>query len=219
LAIRQLTGTQYSALIKAIETDNRSHILANPQITAMDQQKAEVRMATDEPFTETSMDSTSGRVIENVRFLQVGTILQVTPTIKEDGTVEMVIALDVSSLIEIRNGVPVVSRNMASSTVAVRNNQVLMIGGLKFNREMKVREKVPLLGDIPLLGKAFQSNRKEVVESELILFLQPSIVEDSQTQTQEARIDKDPGSGEHASSFESGSPEDKAESGGLKADR
>ena len=71
---------------------------------------------------------------------------------------------------------------------------------------MKVREKVPLLGDIPLLGKAFQSNRKEVVESELILFLQPSIVEDSQTQTQEAQIDKTAGSGERSESLESGSP-------------
>jgi general secretion pathway protein D len=176
LTVRKLTDTEFEAIIRAIETDNRSHILANPRILVMDNNPAEVRTATDEPFTRTSIDSDSGAVIADVQFLQVGTVLEVTPRIKEDRTIEMEIAMDVSSLVEIRNGIPVVKRNIASSNVAVKDNHVLMIGGLRFTRDMDVTEKVPILGDIPLLGLLFRSDRKERQENELVLFLQPTIV-------------------------------------------
>jgi type II secretory pathway component GspD/PulD (secretin) len=176
LTVRKLTGTQFQAIIRAIESDNSSRILANPRILVLEGQSAEVRMATDEPFTETSIDAQNGRTIENIRFLQVGTILQVKPTIKEDNTIEMYITLDVSSLVEIRNGVPVVNRNVASSTVSVEDNQVLMIGGLKFTRDINVNEKVPLLADLPLIGGLFSSRRNEMADTELVLLLQPTIV-------------------------------------------
>ena len=180
ITVRQLTGTQYEATIRAIEADNNNQILASPHILVLDGQSAEVRMATDEPFTETSIDSENGNTIENVRFLQVGTVLMVRPNIKEDDTIEMEISLDVSSLAEIRNGIPVVNHNIASSTVAVKNNHVLMIGGLKYKRDINVEEKIPVLGDIPLVGTMFRSSRKELADSELILLLQPSIVSDSE---------------------------------------
>ncbi len=180
LHLQKLTETQFDVLVRAIEADNRSHVLANPRILAMDDNPAEVRMATDEPFTETSIDANNGKTIQNVRFLQVGTVLAVTPRIKEDRTVEMNIALDVSSLVEIRNGTPVVKRNIANSNVVVKDNHVLMIGGLRYNLDMKVKEKIPLLGDIPLLGLLFQSNRKERQDTELVLFLQPTIVDSSE---------------------------------------
>jgi type II secretory pathway component GspD/PulD (secretin) len=177
LTLQKLTDTQFEIMIKAIETDNRSRILANPRILAMDNNAAEVRTATDEPFNETSIDSVSGSTIQNVRFLQVGTVLRVTPQIKEDRTIEMKIDLDVSSLEEIRNGIPVVKRNIASSDVTVKDNHVLMIGGLRSSRDMKVQEKIPILGDIPLLGLLFRSERTERQDTELILFLQPTLVD------------------------------------------
>ena len=188
LTVRRLTGTEYQVILRAIESDNRSQILANPRILVLDGQAAEVRMATDEPFTETSIDSDSGRIIENVRFLQVGTILQVKPNIKEDFTIEMDIALDVSSLVEIRNGIPVVNRNIATSTVAVKDNHVLMIGGLKFKRDIDVKEKIPVLGNVPLIGGLFRSNRKELSDTELVLFLQPTIVAASEGQEQPTQV-------------------------------
>jgi type II secretory pathway component GspD/PulD (secretin) len=184
LTVRKLTGTQYEAIIRAIETDSHSQILANPRIIVLDGESAEVRMATDEPFTETSMAADSGRVIENIRFLQVGTILMVMPNIMEDNTIEMNINLDVSSLIEIRNGTPVVNRNTATSTVVVKDNHVLMIGGLKFKRDMSVTEKIPVLGDIPLVGTLFRSERNELADTELVLFLQPTIVAASEGEYQ-----------------------------------
>ncbi len=180
VSLQKLTDTQFRVMVRAIEADNRSHVLANPRILAMDDNPAEVRMATDEPFTETSIDANNGKTIQNVRFLQVGTVLEVTPRIQEDRTIEMNIALDVSSLVDIRNGTPVVKRNIAHSIVAVKDNHVLMIGGLRYNLDMKVKEKVPLLGDIPLVGLLFQSNRKERQDTELVLFLQPTIVDSSE---------------------------------------
>ena len=180
ITVRKLTATQYEATIRAIEADNDNQILASPHILALDGRSAEVRMATDEPFTETSIDSENGNTIENVRFLQVGTVLTVKPNIREDDTIEMEISLDVGSLAEIRNGIPVVNHNIASSTVAVKNNHVLMIGGLKFKRDINVEEKIPVLGDIPLVGTMFRSSRKELADSELILLLQPTIVSDSE---------------------------------------
>jgi len=189
LTVRRLTGTQYEAIVRALESDSRSQILANPRILVLDGQSAEVRMATDEPFTETSIAAESGRIIENVRFLQVGTILMVMPKIKEDNTIEMDISLDVSSLIDIRNGIPVVNRNTATSTVAVKDNHVLMIGGLKFKRDINAKEKIPVLGDIPLIGAIFGSNRKELADTELVLFLQPTIVAASEGDYQPSQTD------------------------------
>lgn len=189
LSVRKLTTTEYEVILRAIESDSQSQILANPRILVLDGRQAEVRMATDEPFTETSIDSDSGRVIENIRFLQVGTILQVQPSIKEDNTIEMDIALDVSSLIEVRNGVPVVNRNIATSTVSVKNNHVLMIGGLRFKRDINVAEKIPVLGDVPLVGGLFRSNRKELLDTELVLFLQPTIVAASQGKEEPSQND------------------------------
>lgn len=189
LTVRKLTGTQYQAILRAIESDNRSQILASPHILVLDGQSAEVRMATDEPFTETSIATDSGRIIENVRFLQVGTVLQVKPTIKEDNTIEMDISLDVSSLIEIRGGIPVVNRNTATSTVAVKDNHVLMIGGLKFKRDINVKEKIPVLGDIPLIGTLFRSERNELADTELVLFLQPTIIDASEGEYQPSQTD------------------------------
>lgn len=189
LTVRKLTGTQYQAILRAIESDSQSQILASPRILVLDGQSAEVRMATDEPFTETSIDADSGRIIENVRFLPVGTILQVKPTIMEDNTIEMNIALDVSSLVEIRNGIPVVNRNIATSTVVVKDNHILMIGGLKFTRDINVKEKIPVLGDVPLVGGIFRSDRKELADTELVLFLQPTIVAASEGEKQTSKID------------------------------
>ncbi len=189
LTARRLTGTQYEAIVRAIETDSHSKILANPRILVLDGQSAEVRMATDEPFTETSMAADSGRVIENVRFLQVGTILIVMPSIKEDNTIEMTINLDVSSLIEIRGGIPVVNRNTATTTVTVKDNHILMIGGLKFKRDINVIEKIPVFGDIPLVGALFRSKRNELADTELVLFLQPTIVAASDGEYQPSQTD------------------------------
>lgn len=176
LTVQHLTGTQFKAILRAIESDSHSNILASPRILVIDGQAAEVRMATDEPFSETSIDADNGKTIENVRFLQVGTILMVKPNITEDDTIEMDIGLDVSSLVEIRNGIPVVNHNIANTKVVVKNNHVLMIGGLKFKRDLRVKEKIPILGDIPFLGPLFSSDRNEHADSELILLLQPSIV-------------------------------------------
>jgi general secretion pathway protein D len=190
LTVRKITGTQYQAILRTIETDNRSQILASPRILVLDGRSAEVRMATDEPFTETSMDAENGRTIENVRFLQVGTILTVKPSIKEDNTIEMDIGLDVSSLVEIRNGIPVVNHNIANSTVAVKDNHILMIGGLKFTRDINVKEKIPVLGDLPLAGGLFSSSRNELADTELVLLLQPKIVNASDSTYQPS--DDDP---------------------------
>ena len=176
LSIRKLTGTQYEAIIRAIENDNHSRILASPRILVLDGKSAEVRMATDEPFTETSLDAQNGRTLENIRFLQVGTVLRVKPIFNEDNSIEMEIGLDVSSLTEIRNGTPVVNHNIANSTVTIKDGHILMMGGLKFNRNIKVNEKIPFLADLPIIGGLFRSTRNEVAESELILLLQPNII-------------------------------------------
>jgi general secretion pathway protein D len=189
LTVSKLTGTQYQAVVRAIQSDSKSHVLAAPRILALDGQPAEVRMATDEPFTETSLDAENGRILENVRFLQVGSILQVTPTIREDDTIEMLIALDVSSLVEIRNGIPVVNHNIASSTVVVKDNSILMIGGLRFKRTIDAKERVPILGDLPLIGALFRSNRNEIADTELILLLKPTIVTAQQDSDPLSRID------------------------------
>ena len=130
-----------------------------------------------------------GNQINTITYQSVGVNLSVTPFISSDGNVEMVVTPEISSLadrstwVNISSGgtngailVPVINSRTATTTVVVPNGQTVVIGGLMENAQTDSESKVPLLGDIPVLGNLFKRKVKDNVKRELMIFLTPTIV-------------------------------------------
>lgn len=171
-----IINDNFTVLIEALESDSTTRLLSSPRVLVLDGSEATFFVTTDEPYTEVAIDGNTQTTMENVRFKKVGVTLIVAPKIAHDGNISMLVSLEVSSLQEIRNGIPVVSVSQMTSEVLVADGRPLVIGGLITDQDVDTVDKVPLLGDIPLLGALFRNTRKDRSQRELVLIVIPSIV-------------------------------------------
>jgi len=105
----------------------------------------------------------------------------VTPTINQEGFVTMKIKPEVSSVTRTLttasgNQIPIVQTSTAETTIMVKDGVTIIIAGLIEDQSLNTTKKVPILGDIPILGAAFRSKEEEVIKSELVIFLTPTII-------------------------------------------
>ena len=134
------------------------------------------------PFITSARTDVSGNQINTVQYQDVGIILQVTPIISHDGKVEMIVAPEISALtdqtipVQIGVNLPVISKRSANTVVVTPDGQTAVIGGLMQNSKTSSESKVPILGDIPLLGNLFKRKVTGNVKTELIIFLTPYVV-------------------------------------------
>jgi type II secretory pathway component GspD/PulD (secretin) len=171
-----LETDEFTAIIQAIETEGLGNLLSNPKLAVIDRSPARFQVAVDQPFVEVVTDANSDVTRESTRFIPVGVILEVLPVITDSGLVKMEVRVEVSTLLgRSTNGAPIVDRSEASSVVLVEDQHTLVIGGLIVDEEIETVNKVPWLGDIPLLKYLFRNSVRDVQKSELVLFLTPRI--------------------------------------------
>jgi len=176
LTIGDLGDDGYEAILQALASDSDTQIIASPRIMVRDSQEALFSSVRDEPYTVVSVEGQTGTRLEDVRFLNVGVTLNVLPVINENGQVSLTVQLEISSLVEIRNGVPVVDRATAQSSVAVDAGGTVILGGLRQRSRSQVERGVPGLKRIPILGHLFKNTRKDKGEFEIVLVLRPTLV-------------------------------------------
>ena len=184
LSIGTLSSDDYTALIEALDTVGVTNILSSPRITAVNNKEAKILVGSTEPYvTTTTTTPASGptTTAESVNFIEVGIKLFVTPTIHNDGFITMKIKPEVSSVTSNlttsnNNTIPIVETSEAETTVMVKDGVSIVIGGLIKEETIKSTKKVPLLGDIPLLGIAFRSQSDSVSKTEIVIFLTPKIM-------------------------------------------
>jgi len=189
--IYQILGQDFMVTLHAIAQVGKSKILARPSILARNNQPATITIGQSIPLiTGTSYDSL-GNQHNSITWTSIGVILQVTPFITKDGMVEMIVAPQISRLdptISIpisttANGqtisTPVIDIRSANTVVDTPDGLPVIIGGLIQDTKTDTITKIPLLGDIPLLGNLFQRKQKDDAKSELIIFLTPHIVQAS----------------------------------------
>jgi general secretion pathway protein D len=187
--IYQILGQDFMVTLHAIAQVGKSKILARPSILARNNQPATITIGQSIPLiTGTSYDSL-GNQHNSITWTSIGVILQVTPFITKDGMVEMIVAPQISRLdptISIpisttANGqtisTPVIDIRSANTVVDTPDGLPVIIGGLIQDTKTDTITKIPLLGDIPLLGNLFQRKQKDDAKSELIIFLTPHIVQ------------------------------------------
>lgn len=184
ISIGTVSSDQYTVLLEALETVGTSNILSNPSITSMNNEEAKILVGSTEPYvTTTTTTPASGPTTtsESVNFIDVGVKLYVTPTIHKDKFITMKIKPEVSSVTSTittgnNNTIPVVGTSEAETTVVVKDGVTIVIGGLIKEEKIETLKKVPLLGDIPVLGRMFRNDDDLVRKTEIVIFLTPKII-------------------------------------------
>lgn len=163
------------ASMKVLLDSGKAQIHATPRIAAVDGEPAEIFLGKDRYFAVTtgSNSDTSTR-LESIR---TGISLKFTPRVSETGEILVKIEPEVSDAVETSDGLPLVNRRQASTSIRVKDGETIVIGGLKLKSEYEVKSKVPLLGDMPVLGLLFSSTRKASTETEVVIFITPRIMQ------------------------------------------
>ncbi len=182
----QVFGSDFQATLRAIAEAGKLEVLSRPSILARNNQQATITVGQEVPLITGTRFDNFGNQINTITYRDVGIILQVTPFITSDRMVEMIIAPQISALSEqtvnIASGTngavaaPVIDIRSADTVVVTPDGQTVVIGGLMQSQKTMTESKIPILGDIPLLGLAFKRKLKQEVKTELLIFLTPHIV-------------------------------------------
>jgi general secretion pathway protein D len=182
----QIIGSDFQATLRAIATAGKSQVLSRPSVLARDGQLAEIVVGQKVPLpTSVSYGEAGNNTIPivNVTYTDVGIILEVTPFIGANNLVEMIIEPQISAVDQTQSqtiapgvSAPYLDVRSANTVVVTPDAQPIVIGGLISNTKSSSESKIPLLGDIPLLGNLFKSSVKNNGKTELLMFLTPHIV-------------------------------------------
>ena len=172
-----------TAQIQALETSGKLDVLSRPYILTSDNQEATIVVGEEDPFVSETRTDTNGNPVNTIQYQEVGVILDVTPHVNPDGLVTMIVNPQVSQRepggVTITTGVvsPIFSTRTASAEVAVRDSDTIVIGGMMQDTTTQTVNKVPLLGDLPLIGALFQNNQTNKQKTELLFFLTPHVAQ------------------------------------------
>jgi type II secretion system protein D len=194
----RLSGDEADVRLQALNTEGRLKVLSTPRILALHNEAASINVGQDIPEITNTRYTDTGSQINTIQRRDIGIILQVTPRINPDGLVTMTVHPEVSTLapksesVEIQPGVfsPVINRNFADTTVAVPHGQTVVIGGLIREIENTTVNKIPLLGDIPLLGALFRNEERIKKQAELMIFLTPYVVNTAEDLQEMTRLER-----------------------------
>jgi general secretion pathway protein D len=184
-------GTEYlniGALLRALQSDTDVNVLSTPNILTSDNQKAEIMVGENIPFiTGQSQSAVTGgnAVLTSVERKDVGITLKLTPQITSEDNVRLEIYQEISNVSETPGLNPNVvgpstNKRSASTTVVVKDRETMVIGGLIRDNVTAGERKVPLLGDIPLLGWLFKYRTNKVEKVNLMIFITPYIINNEQ---------------------------------------
>ncbi len=176
----------YVAVMNALASDANTNILSTPTLVTLDNEEAEIVIGENVPFVTGSFTSTGGtdgatNPFQTIQREDVGLTLKIKPQINEGDALRLEIEQEVSSIADSVAGASdlVTNKRSIKTNVMVDNGQVVVLGGLIEENIRESEQKVPLLGDIPLLGALFRSNTGDVEKTNLMVFIHPVILRDA----------------------------------------
>lgn len=171
-------GVNLQGIINHLIEKKKGRLLASPRIATLDGVKAQILIG-DKLAVESSQPTTGSMPIISVIYVEVGIKLGVTPTVNKDGFITTHIQPEVSNKTDTtKNGNPNIRTRQADATLRVKSGATIVLGGLIQRQETNTTFKVPVLGQLPLVGKLFHSTDKQVTETELVIMLTPKIIGD-----------------------------------------
>jgi len=166
-----------TATLSALETESEVKTLTNPKIITTNNQNAKIQIGQKLPFLQTTVSGT-GTATQSTVFADVGFIIDVTPTINEDNRIRLKVKPESSELASTSAAGPVINTTTAETEVILRDGDTVVIGGLVSEKMTESASKVPLLGDLPVLGVFFRSTQNTKNRLELLVFITARIVPD-----------------------------------------
>jgi len=186
IAAGKTTGKNpVAALISALNSDGKSNILSTPSLLTLDNEEAEIVVGQNVPFLTGSYSGTGGgstpdNPFQTVQREDVGLTLKITPQINEGDAIKLKVEQEVSTVSPSTQGVDLITNKRSIKTnVVVNDGQMIVLGGLIQEELREAEQSVPGLGAIPLLGWFFRYNKTELVKTNLMVFLQPTILKDA----------------------------------------
>ena len=184
ITIGGVTFPNIGAVIQAYKTDQEVSILSTPQIMTLDNEEAEINVGENVPYitsqqssSTTTTTSLSPLNYNSYEYRDVGVILNITPHINEENFIRLKISQQVTKLTSAATSTtPTTLKRTAKTTVVVKDNETVVIGGLVGDSTENDTYKVPLLGDIPILGWLFKTHSTSREKTNLYVFLTPHIV-------------------------------------------
>jgi len=186
------SGVNFAAMLRAIQGDSNTNVIATPSTVTMDNQEAELKVAQEVPFVTGSYSNTgntgnNGEVnpFTTVQREEVGTILKITPQINAQGAlVQMKIELESSSLTGDSGDANslITNKRTISTNVLIEDGGIIVLGGLIQDSDIRGEQRVPYLGRIPVLGALFKTRSRQTDKTNLMVFIRPKILYDG-TQT------------------------------------
>ncbi|MDR6765889.1 general secretion pathway protein D [Acidovorax delafieldii] len=190
LALAPRVNGQYylGALANFLQNSGDANVLSTPNLMTLDNEEARIIIGNNVPFVTGSYANSTGSSTVNpfttVERKDVGLMLKVRPQISENGTVKMAIYQEVSKIdtatLGNANG-PTTSKRSIESNVVVDDGNIIVIGGLLEDSYSQGQDKVPVMGDIPVLGNLFRSENRTRNKTNLMVFLRPIVVRDNAT--------------------------------------
>lgn len=187
-------SVRLDAVIRAQQEDVRAKLLANPRIMVLDNIEAQIKIVEEIPY-QVLTESSSGGSIGTTEFRDVGVELRVIPHLTRDGLIRLLL----NPKFSIRTGdvviagtnntspQPIVASRESTTTALIKDGQTVVIGGLKKQDVTQQVNKIPLLGDLPLLGFLFKSEGETTINSELVIFITPTLINEPVLTAEEQR--------------------------------
>lgn len=166
-----------NATLSLLVSKGKARILSRPSVTTLSGEQATIQIGGRIPYTSTNSNGST-----NTQFENYGIILQFRPVVDAQGRINSMIHAEVSNIAEKNvNGLPVITTRSADSVINLDSGAPIVIGGLMDSSESKVVSKIPLLGDIPILGEFFKHTSKSRDKSELIIVVTPYLISEEES--------------------------------------
>jgi len=180
-----MTGKGMGVLIQALKTDGSTNILSTPSVVTLDNEEATLSVGEEVPFVTGSFSSISNNNSNSNPFTtvnreEVGVMLKVKPQISKGNAVRLEIEQESSKVKSGEPGLQTTSKSTMQTNVMIQDGELLILGGLIEDQSDNTVSKVPLLGDIPLLGRLFKSSNKSESQSVLMMFIRPTIIRNAE---------------------------------------
>jgi general secretion pathway protein D len=172
-------------LVQALAGDANINVLSTPQILTSDNQKAEIIVGDNIPIITSQGTTTGATLVSQIERQDIGITLRLTPQILESNLVKLDLFQEISNVnlsppkgFDINTQGVITSKKSATTTVIVKDRQTVVIGGLMSESVTETVAKIPLLGDIPVLGWLFKSRSQSTEKRNLLIFLTPYLIRD-----------------------------------------
>jgi len=184
-----ITFQDIAAMVQAIKNDTDIHILSKPQLLTMNSEEAQITVGQNVPYQTRKETTTTNLDYSTYEYRDVGISLKITPHINSEGFVRMKISQEVSQIVPGSDvGLPTTLKRAVNTTVNIKDAETMVIGGMIGDSTQLGTYKVPLLGDIPILGWLFKSRSSSREKTNLYVFITPRII---RNQTDAGRINQE----------------------------